>query len=304
MDAQDLFGTPEPALVRALDTPFAWPRSGLEPLPWFPFTVAASREATVAAGRIARHTEHAYGYLRRVLGFTPRFRLLVLSREDWGRYAEVSAYGIAHMTADAHLVVGSEPADAWAEIAGELARRLPVAALRTLVRAHGTHPANPDAPDLTRLSESLVAHELARVVVDQSRARFPQPWLKDAFANYALVAVMAETDTDGLHRLGTLAEATRALAGITRAVDELGAPGVRLKPFEAVLIQLAITRAAYAAYADAQDAPLAAWFAHARRPSRDADFELGRMLARDVHPALAGLARTGSHADGRYARAA
>ena len=44
MNAKDFMGTPDAELVAALDTPFAWPRTGLAPLPWFPFTVAASAE--------------------------------------------------------------------------------------------------------------------------------------------------------------------------------------------------------------------------------------------------------------------
>ena len=103
-------------------------------MPWFPFTVAASADAVEAAGRLARRTEHAYWYLRRLLRFTPRFRLLVLSREDWPKFAEVAAYGIPHVTADAHLVVGSEPADAWLDVSRELARTLPTAALRAVCK--------------------------------------------------------------------------------------------------------------------------------------------------------------------------
>ena len=59
-------------------------------------------------------------------------------------------------------------------------------------------------------------------------------------------------------------------------------------------VQLALTRAVYVAYAERGDAPLVAWFeravAAADSPlAPDADHELGRMLARDVHPALGAL---------------
>lgn len=279
MSPQDFFGPGDGALARALDTPFAWPRSGLEPLPWFPFTVAASPGTSAAAGRIARHTERAFWYLRRLLDFTPRFRLLVLSRDDWPKFAEVATYGIAHFTDDAHLVVGSEPAGAWRDIGRELAQRLPAQALRSLVKVHGADGEHPGAPDLTGVAEALMAHELARVLVDQARVRFALPWMKDAFANYALVAVLGESDPEGLHRVGTLAEATRPLAPITRDVAALGAPNARLTPFEAMLVQLALTRAAYVAYAESQGAPLARWFALARKGLPDADREFAGMLA-------------------------
>ena len=282
-------GCADHALVKALGAPFAWPQSGLTPLPWFPFSVAASRGATDAAARIARRAEHAYWYLRKVLGVTPAFRLLVLDRDDWTSFADVEAYGIAHLTEAGNLVVGSSPADAWRDIARELTARLPAAALRTLVKASGADRADPRVPDLHDIAEMLIAHELARVIADQGGARFSRPWLKDAFANYALVAVLGETDHDALHTLGALAQATRALP--TPDIAMLGARGARIAPFDAVLIQLELTRAAYEAYAERHVAPLARWFGLARTAARTpgADHELGRMLAREIHPAFGAL---------------
>jgi len=133
--------------------------------------------------------------------------------------------------------------------------------------------------------------------------------MKHAFANYALVAVLGETDPSGLHRLGTLAEAARALAASTPDVSSLGAAQCDLSPFEAALVQLALTRAAYAAYADRKDAPLARWFAHARKKNvvpiaPDADHEIGRMLAREVHPELGALLAGGREWREQVARAA
>jgi len=287
--AEDLMGTPDAELVAALETPFAWPQSRLSPLPWFPFTVAASAGAMEAAGRIARRTEHAFWYLRKLLRFTPRFRLVVLSREDWPRFAEVAAYGIPHLTADAHLVVGSEPADAWHDVSRELARALPSSTLRGVCSVHGAHTVHRDAPDLRELAESLMAHELARVIADQARATFALPWLKDAFANYALVAVLGETDPAALHRLGTLAEAARELGSLVPHPSRLGARP-RPSPFQAVLVQLALTRAAYVAYAEERGAALARWFNLARKPACDNRGDIAVVLSRNVHPAIGALA--------------
>jgi len=309
MTHADISGTPDAQLVRALATPFSWPRSGLEPLPWFPFTVAASRGATAAAERVAQRTERAYWYLRKLLKFTPRFRLLVLDREDWTRYADLATYGVSHFTAQGNLVVGAEPADAWHDIARELAQRLPAASVRALLAVHGADRVHASAPDLGRVAEALVAHDLARVVLEEAGAQFPAAWMKHAFANYALVAVLGETDPSGLHRLGTLAEAARTLATSTPDVSSLGAAQSELSPFEAALVQLALTRAAYAAYADRKDAPLARWFAQARRKntaavSHDAEREIGRMLAREVHPELGALVAGGREWREQVARAA
>lgn len=275
--------------------PFPWTTSGLSPLPWFPFTVASSPGALPAAERIAARTERAYWYLRKRLGTLPRFRLLVLDRADWPRFADRSEYGLSHFTARGNLVIGSEPAQAWHDVSRELARRLPADVGRELARVLGADPQHGAGPDLTPVAEALVAHDLARFVADSRKARFAAPWVLHAFANYALVAVLGETEPAALRRLGALAEAAGTLAAQTRHVASLGAAARPITPFDAVLVQLAITRAVYLAYAEHEDAPLVRWFEQACAAGSgpiapDADHELGRMLARDIHPALGELA--------------
>jgi len=286
---------PLPAAAPAAGlVPFPWPTSGLAPLPWFPFTVASSRTTIAAAERIATRTERAYWYLRKRLGDVPRFRLLVLDRADWPRFADRAEYGLSHFTARGNLVVGSDPAAAWHDVSRELHRRLPERAARELVRALGPDPQHGHGPDLTLVAESLVAHDVARFVADSRGARFAAPWLLHALANYALVAVLGETEPAALHRLGALAEAAHVLASETLPVTLLAAPGGRFTPFDAVLVQLALTRAVYLAYAERGDAPLVRWFehactAHAGPAMPDADRELGRMLSEAIHPALGEL---------------
>ena len=283
-----------PPVAGATPVPFPWPTSGLAPLPWFPFTVAGSPGSIAAAERIATRTERAYWYLRKRLGDLPRFRLLVLDRADWPRFADRSEYGLSHFTARGNLVIGSEPALAWHDVSRELDRRLAPSAASTLVRTLGADPRHGNGADLTLIAEALVAHDLARYMADSRGVRFVAPWLLHAFANYALVAVLGETEPAALHRLGTLAEAAHGLGAQALPVTALAAPGSRLTPFDAVLVQLALTRAVYLAYAERGDAPLVQWFERASAEGMspvvpDADHEIGRMLARDVHPALGEL---------------
>lgn len=275
----------------ALATPFAWPGSGLDPLPWFPFTVAVSRGHPATGERLAQRTERAYWQLRKLFGVTPRFRLLVLAPADWAQYAAADAYGVAHATPDGHLVVGTQAADAWHDVARFLALHLSPAALRTLVKVHGPDRRHATAPDLAPVADALIAHELAHVVAAQAGAHFPRRWLAEAFANYALITVLAETEPAALHRLGSLAEAACELAALTPGVAAFEAADGALEPAQAVLTQLALTRAAFAVYAEAGAAPLAQWLAAARTPAAepDADHELGRFLTR-IHPALSALA--------------
>lgn len=292
MHPHHLFGPAEPQLADALATPFAWTQSGLEPMPWFPFTVAVSARSAVAAVRIATRCERAYWVLRRVFGVIPRFRLLVLDRADWDAHAEVPTYGITHVTQAGHLIVGSEPADAWHDVSAFLAAGLPAAALRTLIGVHGRDAVHPDAPDLTNVADSLIAHELAHLVANQAGVEFPKRWLAETFANYALVAVLGETDPSGLHRLGTLAEAAQHLDHALPTLETFEAPESGIEVGVSVLAQLALTRSAFAVYADAHTKPLGQWFAHdddAVPATEDADGgdAFRRYLASRVHAAVA-----------------
>ncbi len=295
------FGATTPA------QPFPWRESGLDPLPWFPFTVGVSRGHAADGTRIARRVERAYWHLRRLLNFTPRFRLLALAPSDWARFAQVPEYGVTHCTADGHLIVGTAPAAAWHDVSGHLATRLPAVTLRGLVRVHGRDAVHPDGPDLAGVAETLVAHEVAHVIAEQAGATFARRWIAEAFADYALIAVLGETDPGGLHRVGTLAEAARLLPDAAPCGDVLDQPGGALDPVPSVIAHLALTRAAFAAYAEAHTAPLARWFAWALEPARtppDADHELGRMLSRIVHPALGALASSGADWQHAFAEAA
>jgi len=291
MASENVQGTSTPRSDPAFAAAFSWPQSGLEPLPWFPFTVASSPGETAVATRIAQRAERAYWYLRRVLGVAPRFRLLVLDQDDWQRFAENPTFGMSHFTDDGNLVVGTEPAAAWHDVSRYLASCLPAGTLRSLLKVHGPDPVYPAGPDLASVAEALIAHELAHIVADQAGAEFGRQWAAEAFANYALVAVLGETDSTALHRLGTLAEATKTLVEATPTVTEFEAAPHGLPPAAAVLLHLELTRTAYAAYADAQAEPLARWFAQARNGGAiarapDSDHEFGRMLGRDVHPAF------------------
>ena len=295
----DCTGVPTPGLAQAPAAPAAREPAVLESLPWFPFTVLASHGARPAAVRIARRTERAYWFLRQALDTTPRLRLLVLDRAAWPTTAEAPDYGVMHVNAEGDLVTGATPALAWAGISAWFAEHLDSRTLATLVRVHG-RDLRTRGPALAEVAEALIAHELAHLIAQQSGVRFPRRWLAEAFANYAMVAVLGETDPVGLRRLGALADAAETLAHHVPRQDEFESEA-GLDIMASVLAQLALTRGAYDAYAAAQAAPLlrllrlfrepAARGAGATRlvPTAPSDAELERLLALHVHPAVAAI---------------
>jgi hypothetical protein len=97
-----------PAATPAVATGVRWNDSGLEPLPWFPFTVAMSDGNGAAAAAIARAAERAYWSLARVHGIRPRFTLFILDRDDWPAWAALPAFGVPHRIGDDAIVVGAD----------------------------------------------------------------------------------------------------------------------------------------------------------------------------------------------------
>lgn len=264
----------------------------LASLPWFPFEVAASPGCRRTAARIARRAERAYWFLRHTLDVTPRLRLRVLDRAAWPR-DDAPQFGVMHDDAAGDLVVGAEPADAWSGISAWLADHLDARTLGMLLRVHG-RDLRTRGPALGAIADDLIAHELAHLVAAQSGLQFPRLWLGEAFANYAMVAVLGETDPLGLRRLGSLAQAAETLAGHVPSLRTFEAQFGAMEVMPSVLAQLTLTRGVYETYAAAQAAPLARLFRLfgggaqvARVPVPDADHELGRMLALHVHPTLA-----------------
>lgn len=264
-------------------------REGLTSLRGFPFPVLASDLATAAATRIALRAQDACDFFRSVLGITPRLSLRVLDRRNWASHAEVAAYGVTHVAGNGDLVVGATPADAWHGVSRYLARRLSARELARLVDVHGEDSTHSRGPALDALAESLIIHDVAHVLAEQHGLAFPSRWLEEAFANYALVAVLGTNDPQGLRLLGSLAEAARALDDGLPTLADFERGTSRTDVASSVLAELAITRAVYAAYASRDTAPLVDLFERLRTTDADADFELGRMAAPPLHPSIAAI---------------
>ena len=89
-----------------------WSDTALEPMPWFPFTVAASAGHGVAVAPVALAAERAYWALVRTWDTHPRLRLFVLDAGDWQRHLPGRPSGaMLRVAADAWAVsLDAEPA--------------------------------------------------------------------------------------------------------------------------------------------------------------------------------------------------
>ena len=291
MTAHDISGHPVPGLSRALAWRETATPAGLVALPWFPFEVMSSEGCRRTAGRIARRVERAYWILRRTLDVAPPVRLLVLDTADWAAHAEREDFGVVHLTAAGDLVAGAEPAEAWLHLSAWLREALDARILGRLLHVHG-QDLRTGGPALGAIAEALIAHELAHRFASAAGARFPRRWLDEAFANYAMIAVLGETDPLGLRRLGSLAQAVEPLGAELPSLANFEAEFGAMDLVPSVLAQLALTRGVYQTYAVAESAPLARLFrlfqtavAHDKLP----DHEIVRLLALHAHPTLAAI---------------
>jgi hypothetical protein len=253
--------------------------------------VQASPAEQETARRIAARAERTRGFLEQVLGAVPTLSLRVLDRDDWHSHADVSAYGLAHVTHDGHLVVGASAADAWHTVSSHLALHLPPRELATLVAVHGLDSVNRRGPALDAFAELLIVHDVAHMLATQMDLRFDTRWLEEAFANYVLVAVLGDCEPSALRLVGSLSDAAATLDAWLPTLAQFEGCASELDFTATVLAELAITRTVYAAYALRHTAPLQKLFKAFRPASRprDADYELGRMLSIDVHPTIASI---------------
>ena len=270
MSARDLFGPAVPGLPDALAHRADPIAHGLVPLPWFAFDVASSAGCRAAAARLARRAEHAYWLLRQTLDVSPPLRLAVLDRAAWRALPDAPPFGVMHVDGDGVLVVGAEPAGAWCGVSAWLAEHLDVQALARLTHVHGEDPRT-RGPALGPLAEALIAHEIGHVFAHAAGARFPTRWLAEAFANYAMVAALGETDPAGLRRLGSLADAAETLDHHLPSLEQFEASFGRMGVIPSVLAQLALTRGVYQTYAAVHTAGLR------------------RMLDLELHPTIAAI---------------
>jgi hypothetical protein len=293
MDVRDIAGEPVPGLARALTQRDDVPAHGLVPLPWFAFEVTSSPGCREAAARLARRAERAYWLLRQALEVAPALRLRVLDRTAWRALRDAPAFGVMHVDVDGTLVVGAEPAAAWTEVSAWLAAHLDADTLAQLTRIHGEDPRT-RGPALGPLAEALIAHEVGHLFAEAVGARFPARWLAEAFANYAMVVALGETDPIGLRRLGSLADAASTLGEHLPSLAQFESSFGRMDVMPSVLAQLALTRGVYQAYAAAQAAPLArlaVLFGPAARALETTPHSAGlrQHLALHAHPTLAAL---------------
>jgi hypothetical protein len=175
-------------------------RPALPDLEGYHFPVLFSEGARGRAKRVAERCHRANDYLNGVLEFAPRFRLLVLSPEDWQDHAAFPVYGMPHYGGAGDIFVGAAAADFFQGIVGLLDGVLNDEARTEMANVYGTADGE---LDVSEFADLLVVHELAHLYHVQFPFEFPRLWLKELFANLCLHAYVAKVEPAQLPVLST-----------------------------------------------------------------------------------------------------
>jgi len=168
---------------------FAQEYGSLQKLEGVSRNVFYSENAKDRAVKIQDNVAGAEQFFQQEFKVTPHYTLLVLSPEDWKKYAHPNAvYGIPHYLPDGRLVVASENNAFWKRntppvdrLPAELAHKM------TTTYADGKGEIN-----LTNFFDLLAVHELGHAFQNAAGMLKQRSWLNELFCNVILHTYLAE----------------------------------------------------------------------------------------------------------------
>ena len=265
----------------------------LQDLEGYPFPVLFSAGARPRAEQIAARLERAHRYLKEVLGFDPKLRLLVLAPEDWAEHAAFPLYGMPHYAEREAIVVGNEPASFWRGVVRMLDGLLTPAKRAEAEATYGTVDGR---IDMSTFADLIAVHELGHLFHEQVPFGFPRLWLRELFCNFCVHAYLAEREPEQLPLWTMLPEAMLALPsdGVRhRSLDDFEWLYVGVGPENYCWYQFRLAAAARKIYdAAGADALRRLYQAFAAHENELTDRQLAELLEERVHPAAARVMAT------------
>jgi hypothetical protein len=162
--------------------------------------VYASSSLDQIAHPIATRFTRAYHFLHQTLGTSPQVGLLVLSREDWLRYAALPVYGLTHYDLAQRMVIaGGQPSTFWHPVLEMLSET----SAQLLQELHQIYEQPDGQIDLTTHIDLWIAHDLGHAFHLQRSYWFPRRWLMELFADLCLYTYVATEEPNHLSALET-----------------------------------------------------------------------------------------------------
>ena len=150
-----------------------------------------SKNVKERAIKISNDVAKAETYFQKQFNLKPSYTLLVLSPDDWKKYAHPQAiYGIPHYLPDGRLVVASENNDFWKRNAppiNVLPKELAQKMTATYIDKNGEI-------NLTNAFDLLAIHELGHAFQRAAGMKQQRNWLSELLCNVLLHTYLAEND--------------------------------------------------------------------------------------------------------------
>jgi len=168
---------------------FAQTYDGLQKLDGVSQNVYFSTNAKERAEKITQNVANAEAYFQTAFKVKPNYNLLVLSPDDWKKYAHPNAiYGIPHFLPDGRLVVAAENNDFWKRNTPPI-DLLPKALAQRLKE---TYTDKNGEINLTNAFDLLAVHELGHAFQGAAGMIQQRNWLSELFCNVLLHTYLAE----------------------------------------------------------------------------------------------------------------
>lgn len=149
------------------------------------------------AAEMAARCDRVMSFYKDVLNFEPYVTLLVLSKEDWGKYTNFPVYGMPHYTDAKTLIVAAEDNDFWRSFIP------PMDALPTDLaqKIATTYSDGNGSVTMKKFFDLLAIHELAHAYEFQGKLNMQRKWMQELFANIFLHTYIAEKEPELLPAL-------------------------------------------------------------------------------------------------------
>jgi len=150
-----------------------------------------SKNVKERAIKISNDVAKAETYFQKQFNLKPSYTLLVLSPDDWKKYAHPQAiYGIPHYLPDGRLVVASENNDFWKRNAPPI-NVLPKELAQKMT---ATYTDKNGQINLTNAFDLLAIHELGHAFQRAAGMKQQRNWLSELLCNVLLHTYLAEND--------------------------------------------------------------------------------------------------------------
>lgn len=146
---------------------------------------------------MTEHCDNVISFYKPIIDLDPTITLLVLSKEDWDKFAENLVFGMPHYKGANTLVVAAEDNDYWKSFIPPL-EILPTELADQIRKTYSDEDGN---LTMRAFFELLAIHELGHAFQFQGNLKVQRKWLGELYCNVFLHTYIAEKEPELLPAL-------------------------------------------------------------------------------------------------------